>query len=146
MQLRGALTVFHVALRDIFHSRRRVFSFVALAILTFLLFLWLPIKLTPGNDLLFQLSIMRGRDFFLFGLLSALNALLILMQWHLYRARQSVNEPPRPHGRGFGSPGGYISILVPALSSSPWCSMYFRICSSFTPTVLTKYPSDQKPM
>ena len=36
------------------------------------------------------------------------------------------------------------SIVRPK-SSFPCISMYFRICSSFIPTVDTKYPSDQIP-
>lgn len=90
MSIHGEIAALRVALRDVFSPRHRKLAFVALAVATFLLFLWIPVKLTPGNDFFFQLSIMRPREFFLFGLLSTLNALLMLMQWHLYRARRDM--------------------------------------------------------
>ena len=78
------------AVRTVFAKRGRATTFVALALATFLLFIWLPVKLTPGNDFLFQLSIMRWSDFVLFGMLSLLNALLMLMQWHLHKTQQDA--------------------------------------------------------
>ena len=78
------------AVRIVFAKRGRMTTFVALALATFLLFIWLPVKLTPGNDFLFQLSIMRWSDFVLFGILSLLNALLMLMQWHLHKTQQDA--------------------------------------------------------
>lgn len=78
------------AVRIVFAKRGRVTAFAVLAVATFALFIWLPVKLTPGNDFLFQLSIMRWSDFVLFGVLSLLNALLMLMQWHLHKAKQDA--------------------------------------------------------
>ena len=90
MRLRGELSAFLSVIKDVFRLRWRKASFAVLAVLTFLLFIWIPVRLTPGNDFFFQLSIMRGRDFVLFGLLSTLNALLMVMQWHLYRAQRDM--------------------------------------------------------
>lgn len=90
MRLRGEFAAFTFAMKDVFRPSGRKASFAVLTVLTLLLFIWIPVRLTPGNDFLFQLSIMRGRDFILFGMLSTLNALLMVMQWHLYRARRDM--------------------------------------------------------
>ena len=60
-------------MKDVFRARWRKASFAVLAALTFLIFIWIPVRLTPGNDFFCQLSIMRGRDFLLFGLSIMLN-------------------------------------------------------------------------
>lgn len=59
MRFRGELSAFRSAMKDVFRAPWRKASFVVLAALTFLLFVWIPVKLTPGNDFFFQLSIIR---------------------------------------------------------------------------------------
>lgn len=106
-------------MKDVFRPSGRKASFALLSVLTFLLFLWIPVKLTPGNDFFFQLSIMRGRDFFLFGLLSILNALLTLMQWHLYRARQNAKAGI---ATAVASGAGGLSVIFASMLGTASCS------------------------
>lgn len=118
MWLREELSAFRSAMKDVFRPRWRKASFTLLSVLTFLLFLWIPVKLTPGNDFFFQLSIMRGRDFLLFGLLSTLNALLVLMQWHLYRARRSASLATAAASGAGGLSAVFASMLGTASCSA----------------------------
>lgn len=111
--------VFTSAMKDVFRPRGRKTSFALLSALTFLLFIWIPVRLTPGNDFLFQLSIMRGRDFFLLGLLSTLNALLVLMQWHLYRARRDVKASI---ATAAASGAGGLSAVFASMLGTASCS------------------------
>lgn len=76
-------------------------------------------KLTPGNDFFFQLSIMRGRDFVLFGLLSTLNALLMLMQWHVYKARQNTKASL---ASAAASGAGGLSAVFASMLGTASCS------------------------
>lgn len=106
-------------MKDVFRPRWRKASFAVLAVLTFLLFIWIPVRLTPGNDFYFQLSIMRGRDFVLFGLLSTLNALLMVMQWHLYRARRDMKASI---ATAAASGAGGLSAVFASMLGTASCS------------------------
>lgn len=106
-------------MKDVFRARWRKASFAVLTVLTFLLFIWIPVRLTPGNDFFFQLSIMRRTDFFLFGLLSTLNALLMLMQWHLYRARRSAKASL---ATAAASGAGGLSAVFASMLGTASCS------------------------
>ncbi len=119
MQLRGELSAFHLAMKDVFRPRGRRAFFAILSVLTFLLFIWIPVKLTPGNDFFFQLTIMRGRDFVLFGLLSTLNALLMIMQWHLYRARRNMKGSI---ATAAASGAGGLSAIFASMFGTASCS------------------------
>jgi len=47
----------------------------------------IPVWLTPGNSLSFQLSLLKPKDYVMFVILSALTALLLLMQVYLFRSK-----------------------------------------------------------
>lgn len=65
-------------------------GFAGLTVLLFAAYVFLPVWLTPGNDLSFQLSILLPRDYALFAALSGVTALLILMQIYVQiRVRKS---------------------------------------------------------
>lgn len=106
-------------MKNVFRPRWRKASFAILSVLTFLLFIWIPVRLTPGNDFFFQLSIMRGRDFFLFGLLSTMNALLMIMQWHLYRARRDMKASI---ATAAASGAGGLSAVFASMLGTASCS------------------------
>lgn len=68
-----------------FSSPKEVGRLLVIAVVIFFLFVLLPVLTTPGNDLLFQLSITPPSVFVLMTMLSLLNGLLITMQWKLRR-------------------------------------------------------------
>lgn len=68
----------------------RCMAFVACTLAIFALIILVPVWTTPGNDVLFQLSLMSWWQLLLAVALSAGNALILLMQWHLFRMQRSV--------------------------------------------------------
>jgi len=58
--------------------------FIALSILIFAAYILLPVFLTPGNSIGFQLSLFRPLDFAIFFILSTVTALLIVMQLYVH--------------------------------------------------------------
>lgn len=88
MRFQESINILKQATKETLATSPRRIAFVLLVVVTFGLFVWIPVKLIPGNDLPFQLSIMTRLDFAMFGILSVLNALLILMQWHLFQLRR----------------------------------------------------------
>lgn len=106
-------------MKNVFRPHGRKAFFAILSTLTFLLFLWIPVKLTPGNDFFFQLSIMRGGDYALFGLLSTLNALLMLMQWHLHQGRKSAKTSL---ATAAASSAGGLSAVFASMLGTASCS------------------------
>ncbi len=88
MRFQESLNRFIQAAKETLATGSRRVAFIVVTIATFWLFVWIPVRLIPGNDLPFQLSIMTRLDFAMFGILSILNALLLLMQWHLFHLRR----------------------------------------------------------
>lgn len=68
----------------------RRMAFVACTLAIFALIILVPVWTTPGNDVLFQLSLMSWWQMVLVVALSLGNALVLLLQWHLFRLRRSV--------------------------------------------------------
>ncbi len=117
MRFQESINIFTQAAKETLAKRSRRIAFVLLAIVTFGLFVWIPVKLIPGNDLPFQLSIMTRLDFMMFGILSVLNALLILMQLHLFQLRRLRARS----GVGMvisGSVGGLSATFASVLSTA----------------------------
>ncbi len=59
-------------------------GFIALSILMFAAYIVLPVVLTPGNSIGFQLHLLRPIDFVVFVLLSTVTALLMVMQLYVH--------------------------------------------------------------
>ena len=74
--------------------------FVLLSAIIFLAYIFLPVWLTPGNDLEFQLSLLRMKDYSLFVSLSFVTSLLILMQVFLAIRTKKYRERLRAVGGG----------------------------------------------
>lgn len=91
------------------------FRFLILNIILMAAYILLPVWLTPGNTLSFQLSILRPRDYLLFVFLSPATSLLILTQLFLYSrpSQRRLDTPKHPH-----APEPTLAILLPT-SSTP---------------------------
>lgn len=80
-------------------------------------YIFLPVWLTPGNTFSFQISLLRPRDYLLFVILSAVTALLVLMQAFLFlRSRKG-----RAGAVGQGGVGAF-SALFGGLLATAACS------------------------
>lgn len=71
------------ATRLVLGTPRYMTSLGGLTVLLFAAYVFLPVWLTPSNDLSFQLSVLLPRDHALFAALSVITALLILMQTYV---------------------------------------------------------------
>lgn len=103
--------------KTVLHSWQRCFAFVLLAVGLFALFVFVPVWTTPGNDLMFQLSITPVSVFVLMVVLSLGNALVVMMQWHL-RQSQKVKI-------GAKEIGGGVGLLVASIFSTLACVSCF---------------------
>ncbi|MBI2551509.1 hypothetical protein HYV73_04205 [Candidatus Uhrbacteria bacterium] len=68
------------ALKELFSRRSNIVLFALLSVAIFCLFIFLPVWTTPGNDLLFQLSLFQPSAYLLMGCLSLGNAYLLTLQ------------------------------------------------------------------
>lgn len=66
-------------------------AFGILSMLIFLTYILLPVWLTAGNTISFQISLLRPKDFVLFVILSLFTALLIVMQVYIYKSKKKKN-------------------------------------------------------
>lgn len=102
------------ASKTILTSRRYRLWFVALTAAFVIFYIVLPVWLTPGNALVFQLSLFTPRDYLLFLFLSALTALLILMQVFLFvRSRKA-----RVSAVGQGGVGVFSALFAGLLATA----------------------------
>ncbi|MFC1787979.1 hypothetical protein ACFLZY_02060 [Patescibacteria group bacterium] len=88
------------AMQSIFKEPRNWIMFFVVTFLIFALFVMLPVWTTPGNDILFQLSLFSPGVYVLMVFLALSNALVIVMQFHVHklkRARLSIKHA----GSGF---------------------------------------------
>lgn len=104
------------AVSETLATRRYRIGYVVLTMVLFLAYLFLPVWLTPGNTLSFQLGLFRTQDYALFALLSLVTALLLLMQVYLFTHRKQ-----RVGAVGEGV-GGVFSALFAGVLATAACS------------------------
>lgn len=110
----------------VFSDKRYVFGFLVAAFAIFWLFLYIPIKTIPGNDLAFHLSILTSKDWFLFIALSTLTALSIVMNVYIFKNKHSFSMNKRSVQDGVSMAGqggtGFLSGIVASVFGSVTCS------------------------
>lgn len=77
------------ALQIVLKDKSYFAGFLIIAAVFFWLFLYIPVKVIPGNDFAFQFSILRPDDIFLLVLLSLLTALSLTIHFYLFRKKVS---------------------------------------------------------
>lgn len=87
-------TVVLEALKLVFNRKYYLLGLGLMSILTFMLFVMIPVLLIPGNDITFQLSIMPVGDFVVLIVLSILTAISILFSLYIVRRKkeEQVNQ------------------------------------------------------
>lgn len=103
------------ATRTILTKRNYLLLFLAGIPTVFAVFVFIPVKTIPGNDLFFQLSIFTLRDWTLMFALSFLTSLLIIMNIYIFRQRRAIAEA------GKAGAGG-LSSMVGAVFGTAACS------------------------
>lgn len=115
--MRNPLATFFSASKTVLKDRSYKLWFFGLTAIFIAAYLFLPIWLTPGNTLSFQLSLLRPSDYILFFVLSAVTALLILMQAFLFLR----SKKGRAGAVGQGGVGAF-SALFGGLLATAACS------------------------
>ena len=92
-------------------------GFLIITALFFWLFLYIPVRVIPGNDFAFQLSILRPQDIFLLVLLSLFSALSLTFHIYILRRRSVSKSISLTIGSGFlGGIAGIIGSLFATAS------------------------------
>lgn len=115
--MRNSFTLIFSASKSVLESRNYRLWFLGLTTIFIAAYLLLPIWLTPGNTLSFQLSLLRPSDYILFFVLSAVTALLVLMQAFLFLR----SKKGRAGAVGQGGVGAF-SALFGGLLATAACS------------------------
>lgn len=92
--------------KKVFHSRESFKIFIITSFLFLALFILLPIFLTPGNSLIFQLGVFTFWNYVLMISLSGLIGLMISMQVYTYKIKKSAK------GSGKGVVGGFSGFVA----------------------------------
>ena len=116
------------ASKVVLQERRYTVWLAVLAILFIAAYVFIPVWLTPGNSIAFQLQILRPKDYALFVVLSSVTALLVVMQAYIIgksRARKNI-------AAAVGSGGaGVYSALFGGLLATAACSSCVAVLLGF---------------
>lgn len=111
-----SVAAMHRAIRIVLHTPMNWFVYLLVSSAFFALLVFVPVWTTPGNDFLFQLSITPVWVAALMAALSLGNALVILMQWHLWRQHAA-----KYRGRDAALHGGLVSSAIVATIACTAC-------------------------
>ncbi|MCH8049634.1 hypothetical protein IH979_02890 [Patescibacteria group bacterium] len=115
-----------LAIKEVLKSRRGCVIFLVASFLIFALLILIPVWSTPGNDVFFQLSILKSDVLALLVLLSLTNGLLVTMQFHITRVKKETSLKAQA-GKGATA----LSILVSSLASTIACAACFSAVFAF---------------
>lgn len=115
--MKNPITTIYFASGQVLESRNYKLWFLGLTAIFIAAYIVFPVWLTPGNTLSFQLSLLRPSDYVLFVLLSAVTALLVLMQAFLFLR----SKKGRAGAVGQGGVGAF-SALFGGLLATAACS------------------------
>ncbi|MBI5123123.1 hypothetical protein HZA75_04675 [Candidatus Roizmanbacteria bacterium] len=113
------------AIKTILLEKRYLLSFLALVPLTFLFFVYIPVRSIPGNSLEFQLSIFSTRDYILTTVFSILMSLFLTMQ--VFVIRNATNKKNILTSVGTGGVGGYVGTIGAIFGTAACGSCLFAI-------------------
>lgn len=122
--MKNPVTLIVSASKAVLESRNYKLWFLGLTAIFISAYVLVPVWLTPGNTFSFQLSLLRPTDYLLFLALSAVTALLVLMQAFLFfRSKKG-----RAGAVGQGSVGAFSGIFGGLLATA--------VCSSCIAVIL----------
>lgn len=107
----------YTASRIVLNDKNYLAGFLIVAVGFFWLFLYIPVRIIPGNDFAFQLSILRPNDIFLLVLLSLLSALSLTFHFYMLRRKSVTKSITLTIGGGFlGGTAGIVGSLFATAS------------------------------
>lgn len=86
--MKNPFTIIFSASKSVLENKNYKRWFFGLTAIFIALYVFIPVWLTPGNSLDFQLSLLTPADYGLFIVLAALASLLVLMQVFLFSRRK----------------------------------------------------------
>lgn len=105
-----------IAIATILRERKYLALFLILYPIVFSVFVLIPIRAIPGNDLKFQLSIFTLRDYVVLIVLTLLIALSVIMQAYIFRRARKAQEKAATLGSGLA--GGYSGVLASVFATA----------------------------
>ena len=121
--MKNPITTIYFATAKVLEKKNYKTWFFLLTAIFIAAYILLPVWLTPGNTPAFQISLLRPRDYILFLVLSAVTALLILMQAFLFLR----SKKGRAGAVGQGGVGAFSAIAIASgrnTSVDRWLSAY----------------------
>lgn len=115
--MKNPITTIYFATAKVLEKKNYKTWFFLLTAIFIAAYILLPVWLTPGNTPAFQISLLRPHDYILFLVLSAVTALLILMQAFLFLR----SKKGRAGAVGQGGVGAF-SALFGGLLATAACS------------------------
>lgn len=98
-------------LKFIFKNRIYLSIFIFLFMSVFILMFFLPVGMIPGNSVKIQSSIFLQKDYWLFGILSFLSSLIVVMQVAIVRENNALKIKNSAAIGSFGIFSGVVSSV-----------------------------------
>lgn len=105
------------AIKEVLATKVWRFWFIVLSIIFIAGYIFVPVWLTPGNSLKFQLSLLKPRDYILFLMLGSSASLLVLMQVFLFLRRRAGGVSAAAQG-GVGAFSAFFGGLLATAACS----------------------------
>lgn len=127
------------AIKESLEGHWGVIEWIAVSAVFFLLLIAVPVWTTPGNDFLFQLSILEPEVLALMIALSVLNGLLVVMQIYI-RKHARVKKKGHQHAKESATAFGIIvSSLTATLACAACYSSVLALIGLGTASVIVQY-------
>ena len=110
------LSTIYTASKTVLGENNFKLWFVILTLIFVFAYIFIPVWLTPGNTLAFQMSLFKTKDYVLFFILSTVTALLLLMQVFLFQSKKHRTKAVSQGGVGI------FSALFGGLLATAACS------------------------
>lgn len=107
------------ASKIVFSRKLYILGFVVIAIVMFWFLMYIPVKTIPGNDFLFQISILTLKDWVLFTSLPLLTALSIVMNVYILTKKRTGKDAASMAGQGST---GFLSGIIASVFGTASCS------------------------
>ena len=117
------------AINEVFKSKNYWIIFIISSVIMFLFYVYIPIYITPGNDLKFFMQITPWWGLLILILLSLLMGLLVCMQVYIYKHLKKV--PLKEGGSGIVA---WLSSVISGLFSSATCASCVSVLFAFLGT------------
>ena len=115
--IKNPLQIIFLAIKKVLAKKHYKLWFAALTAIFIAAYIFVPVWLTPGNSLGFQLGLLSLRDYVLFIVLGACASLLVLMQVFLFLRKRSYRVSSAAQG-GVGVFGAFFGGLLATAACS----------------------------